>query len=349
MFVKHPIRSLVLVFAALVCGSLPAFAEDSTSLFAGTSLGVITIAQVREEVATTFFASGELSVGRRGSLMRERYYSLAANFRGTINNDLLFYDQEYISLKIGFGNNSFEAALLTSLIDDGSGSTYFNPSWHASVEMFSLPNSATVSVIYTGFLASIYGESDDQFYQGVNALYRVDPTITLGYEIAAGGGWEYYFEQQLYDQAGDLSDRERHDLVLNVLGTIDGFAGYFTEWAVTGGLAYRISNVSLLERSEDRLEATMDAALFTSPHQSWTIDGTLSAEGMRYISRPVRNIDGTTGDENLLLLDIDASGEAEWSPNQEIYLALSAVFGYTLSNDPFLGGWYAKAVFALTL
>lgn len=349
MFAKHLLRDrfMVLLSATFLSVALHGFAEDNVTMFTGTSLGVTVIAPVREEMTYSVFTVGDLAIGTRGLLGSEGYYSFASKLKGTFRNDLIFYDEEYTSLKLGIGNTSFETAFLSSLIDDGSGSPYLNPSWNISTEVLALPNNAAMYVSYAGYLASTH--EDDYLYEGVKAMFRADPSVTLGYEIGLGGGWEYFYEQAAYDQSGDSMGRARHDLVLEILGTVDGFAGYFTEWAVSGGTTYRTSNVSLLESSEDRLTATVDAALFTSPHQSWTIDGTLALEGTRYFFRPARKSDGLLGDDRLLLFDVNAFGKAEWSPDQTLYLALSAAFGYTLSNDPFFGGWYAKGVFTLTL
>ena len=103
-----------------------------------------------------------------------------------------------------------------------------------------------------------------------------------------------------------------------------------------------------LEHPEDRVQVVVDTGIFTSPHRSLTIDGAIFADGTWYVSRPARYLDGFYGVDDLLLLDIGASARADWTPNQRIYLALDAEFGYSFSNDAFVGGWYANSTLTVT-
>ena len=364
MFVRQPRIDVIgissaffkIVLAALLWCPMPATANDTPFLFAGTSIGLDVISPHDGKTIFDIYTGGELSIGRRGKVGEEGYYSFISRLRAAIHSNLLLSDQEYIDLTVSFGRNVFEAALLTSLIDNGSGSTYFNPSWKMASRIASFPNSSTVTLEYAGYIVRMPDEPEDHFHQGIHAVYRIDPSITLGYELMAGGSWQYYPEQPVYEQTGEAGATDRHDLVLNIMGTIDGFPGYFTEWGTSGAVSWRISNATLpvspdffLERSEDRFVAAIDTTVFTSPHRSWTIEGALSAEGTRYLCRPARNIDGLYRNEKLLYLAIGASAHAEWSPDLKAYLSLDVAFGYSLSNDPFLGGWYAKGVLALTL
>lgn len=345
-----PAAFSLFVVAVLLFAPVRATANDTLSLFAGTHIGFSVTSPAAGSTAFDVSAGGDLSLCRCGVLGEEGYYSFASRFQAAIHNDLVFSDEESVSLKLSFRRSVFEAAMLASLIDDGSGATYFNPSWKMSTELVSLSNDGVVSLKYGGYVAWLPGVPDDHFYEGIHAVYRIDPSITLGYELAAGGSWEYYYEQPVYVLPGEPGGADRHDLILDVTGGVDGFAGYFTEWAVSGGVSWRISNATFpVDAAEDRLTAAIEATLFTSPHRSWTIEGAFSAEGIRYFSRPARSSAGVYGEDKLLFLEMSASARTEWSPDQRTYVSLDGSFGYSLSNDPFLGGWYAKGVLALTL
>ncbi len=305
-------------------------ADVTPLLLAGTSVGVSVISPAGEEPEYDIYGAGEFLGGFRGLFGQDGYYSFTGRFQAEVHRERLFTDQEYLLFKLGFGQYSVEAALLTTLYDDGSGSTYFNPSWKLRAGLAEFSDGKTLRVEYAGYVAGLPDSPEDYFYEGVHLVYRVDPSIFLGYELAAGGGWEYHYEQT-----------DRHDIVLDIAGTIDGLAGYFTDWTVTAGFSWRGSNTTIAADSEDRMVATIDAEVFTSPHQSLTLEGTLSAAGSRYLSR-------TYGDGKLLFLETEASARAEWSPNQKTYLSLEAAFGYNLSNDPLLGGWHVKSLLTLT-
>jgi len=336
--------------------SLPLIAGDMPFVFTGTSIGAAVSSNIDEKITLDVYGEGELSIGTRGIIGEDGSFSFLSRLSAAIYDDLVLKDQEYINLQLDFSDNRIEASLLASLVDDGMGSTYINPGWKASGEIAAFTRNRGISLEYSGYVAYLPKSLDDVFYQGLNVVYRADQSIFLGYGLAIGGGWEYRYEQAANRQEDGSGFADRQDVILDFVGTIDGFAGYFTDWAVTGGISLRKSNAALvigsgsfLEGSEDRLSAVIKASVFTSPHQAWTLEGMISADGDRYLSRPARDAAGIYGDANLMLLDMGVSGRVEWSPDQATYLSFDAEFGYNLSNDPFLVGWYTKGVLTLTI
>ncbi len=344
----------------LICTAAFVFSSpgalDSLPLFlAETSIGLNVASPETGDTTFDVFTGGALSLGARGIFAQDGFYSFASRIKGVIYDDLLFCDNEYVNLEMDFGRWSAEAGLLSALVDDGTGSTYVNPSWKLSAALPFISGNGEISFNYAGYLTYLPKETEDFLYQGIHAACRLDPTIFFGYELSVGGGWEYHYEQLVYEPTGDPSDTERHDLVIDASGAVDGFAGYFNEWAVSTAVSWRKSNAAFpvdqdffLKHPEDRLQAAVDATIFTTPHQSLTVDGAIFADGTWYLSRPAREADGFYGEDNLLLLDIGASVRADWTPNQRIYIALDTEFGYSLSNDVFVGGWYANSTLTLT-
>lgn len=363
MTVKQPrkshatTRSILyrLIVAATFVVLVPAAANGSPLFLAGTSIGLDVVSPIEGETAIDIYAGGVLSLGLRGLFAQDGYYSFAARIEAAIHDDLLFSDSEYLNLELDFGSWAVEAGLLATLIDDGSGSVYANPSWKVSTDFPVFSDSGDISFEYAGYLTYLPKDAADFLYQGIHAVCRIDPSIFFGYEFAAGGGWEYRYEQVVYEQTGEPGDTDRHDLVLDASTAVDGFVGYFTEWAVSSAVSWRKSNAAFpveedffLDHPEDRLQVAVNADIFTSPHRSLTLDGAIFTDGTWYVSRPARDSDGRYGEDDLLLLDIGASARAEWTPNQLIYFALNAEFSYSLSNDPFVGGWYASGTLTLT-
>jgi hypothetical protein len=350
---RSPFRSLVL--SALLAIWMPAAAAASPVFFAGTSVGLDVTAPNNGDVLFDAYLSGELSIGLREALAQDGYYSIATRIEAAIHDNLLFSDSEYLNLELHYGGWGVEAGLLSALIEDGSGSSYINPNWKASKRVPILSDDGEISFEYAGYLTHLPEDTEDLLYQGIHAAVRIDPSVFFGYSLAIGGGWEYRYEQLVYQPTGYPEDFNRHDLVIDATGTVDGIVGYFTGWAASMAVSWRKSNAAFavdkdvfLECPEDRLQAAIDASIFASPHQSWTVDGSVYTDGTWYLSRPARNLGGTYGNDDLLLLDIGISAQVDWTPNQQIYLALTGEYGYTLSNDPFIGGWSATTVLSLT-
>lgn len=323
--------------------------------FTGTSLGVDVSSPTGGETLLDAYAGGELSVGLRDLLPQDGFYSITSRIEAAIHNDLHFSDSEFLSLELRFRNWSAEAGLLSALIDDGSGSSYINPNWMVSKRTGLLSNNSDITFEYAGYLTILPAAAEDLLYQGFQAAIRTDPSVFLGYGFQIGGGWEYHYEQLVYLSSGDPSGAKRHDLVLDAVGAVDGILGYFTGWSLSTNVTWRKSNAAyavrenvFLEHPEDRLQAALDASIYTSPHQSWRIDSEVYADGTWYPSRPARDLEGAYGDEDLLLLDLGISAKVDWTPNQRVYLALSGGFGYTISNDPYVGGWSANTAFTCT-
>ncbi len=344
----------LIVIAAFVI-FLPAAVDGSPVFLAGTSIGLSVTSPVAGETLFDAYAGGELSLGLRDTFAQDGYYSFASRIEAAIHDNLLFSDSEYLNLEMSYGGWTIEAGLLAALIDDGSGSSYVNPNWKLSKRLPFFSDNSDISFEYAGYLTYLPKDTEDFLYQGIHGACRIDPSIFFGYGFALGGGWEYHYEQLVYQQTGDPSDTERHDLIVDAKGTVDGFVGYFTEWAASASVSWRKSNAAFpvdenffLDHPEDRLQAAVDVNIFTSPHQSLAIDGSVFSDGTWYLSRPARNLDGRYGENDLLLLDIGVSAQADWTPNQRIYLALNGEFGYSLSNDPFVGGWFATTTLTLT-
>jgi hypothetical protein len=363
MTVKQPrkssttIRSILYraIAAAAFTVLTPAVASGSPLFLAGTSISLDVISPTGGETTFDIYAGGDLSLGLRGILAQDGHYSFAARIEAAIHKDLLFSDSEYLNLLLNFRAWSVEAGLLATLIDDGSGSAYANPSLNVTAGLPVLSDTGDISFSYAGYLTYLPKDAEDFIYQGIHATCRINPSIFFGYEFTAGGGWEYHYEQVVYERTGEPRDVGRHDLVLDGSVGIDGFVGYFTEWAVSTAVSWRKSNAAFpveedffLDHPEDRLQVAVDAGIFTSPHQSLTLDATIFTDGTWYVSRPARVSDDRYGEDDFLLLDIGASARGEWTPNQRIYVALNANFGYSLSNDPFVGGWYASSTLSLT-
>ena len=296
-----------------------------------------------------------LSVGVRGGLSAGEYYAITSRIEARIYDDLIAVDREHIHLKMRLNSVSFEAGLLASIMETDRNQRYIHPNWRLGADIPVAGDDGDLELAYDGFLFSIPTTNGDLFFEGIRVGYRADPSLSFGYRVEIGGGWEYYYEQPLYTDGGGLSPELRHDVLLDLSATFDGMLGYFTEWGLSGGVGWRSSTANyatvdyLLTSTEDRIVASAGAEIFSSPHRSWTLEGTFSFDQTWYLFNPVNDINGGFGTQKLQVLDLAAGVRIDWSPIQRMYLVLAADGAYSLSNDPFIGGWYLDVSAGVTL
>jgi len=139
----------------LAAAPAAAAAEATPLLYAGAAIGLSFASPVYGEESVDAYAGGELSIGRRGTFGADGYYAVSSRFQGAIHEDLSFSDEEYLDLQMDFGAVAVEAALLSALFDDGSGSTYLNPSWNLEADIAALSDAGALSLEYSGYLACL--------------------------------------------------------------------------------------------------------------------------------------------------------------------------------------------------
>ena len=343
--------SSALFFVITVFCGMPGYSESLPPVVnAGLFVNPEFVSEAGEAVETSWNGGLNAGLGWRSSLDGGGYVSVLSDITGLLVNGSSFQDQEFIRGKAAFpsGPNRIEpeVSLLSSVLGYYASGPFVNPQWNLGYRISMNDEASSVSLVYSGYLALLSESSDDVFREGLRAVLRVDPSIRWALDIGAGGGWELWYETDLFHAGGPVTGQNRQDWILDGNVAMDGLLGYFADWSWETRLTWRSSNANLfldpdlfMPDTESRLILSIESGIDWSPIRTLGLHVSASAERAWYLERSAFDSEGVLTGEPLRLFDLEGSLRADWTRSHRWYLFLASSGGYTFSNDPVESGW----------
>jgi len=320
----------------------------------GISGGTEAASENQEPVSADFITGADASLGWRGYLFEKGYISIAAGFSGKIVNLGTFQDQENLLIKAslpgGPGRINLESGLLSSITGTSLSSPFVNPQWGIGFSLDFGNGDISGAAEYSGYSLVEPDDTGDIFYEGGKITVSYSPSIRYEIALSGGAGWENWYENALYTDAGGTAGGNRQDWVLDGKLTSRGLLGYFTEWNVPVRFIWRNSNANgflepdqFIPDTESRINFSVSPELSLSPHRSISIETGAYADFGRYLERKAFNSAGVVTDTHLFVNSLGGNFAFDWTRNNTFFVLLSGQGGYAFSNDPFETGWFFGA------
>jgi hypothetical protein len=348
----------LLVSAALVLPGLapPASAEQSFTAMVG-AYGRSTAYAESGEPADLIGSVDLLGrAGWRSSLAGGGY--LAAQVQAQVYHYLVHArdidDRElaWMELALPSGRNRVKvtAGLDLSLGGFGDEPGYLSPDWELHYVFQRGRRSVEPYLAYQGSFFFQPDTNDDLFAQGGAVGFTYRPSIRHGYELAAGGRWETWYQYDILDAGGSPTGDTRRDYVIFLEGGADGLLGFFAGWQVDAELRYRLSDANrylddagiLDEDSETRTAVTLEGGLGWSPTRKVNMELGAYGEYAWYRGREALDAGGSPAGEKLSVVSVGGDVRVDWTADDHWYLVLGGSGGYRGANDPEETRWYAS-------
>lgn len=258
----------------------------------------------------------------------------------------------WIELALPSGRNRVKitTGLDASLGGFGDEPGYLSPDWELRYVFQRGRRKVEPYLAYRGSFFYQPDTNEDVFAQGGAVGLTYSPSIRHGYELAAGGRWETWYQYDILDVAGTPTGETRQDYLLYVKAGTDGLLGYFADWQVDAQLRYRLSDanryldsISLLdEDSETRTAVALEGGVGWSPTRKVNLELGAYGEYTWYRGREALDATGSPAGEKLRVVSAGGDVRVDWTSDDHWYLVLGGSGGYRGANDPEETRWYAS-------